>query len=278
MYQVASPEYFGTLHIPLRDGRLLNQSDGPDAPKVTVISERLAKRWFKNETPIGRRIKIGEPEFKSPWMTIVGVVGDVIHNPYDHEPRRTFYVPFQQSPTLWMDIGVRTAGDPLSVAPAVTAAIRSVDPEQPITDLRTMERSIHNRSIGLNYMAALMGIFGGIALLLSAIGVYGVMAYLVSEQTQEIGLRMALGAPRSNVLQMIFRRGLLTIGAGLIIGLPMAYGFSRLMASLIFGVSATDAATFVGIPAALLATAALAIYIPAHRAMRIDPIVALRYE
>ena len=278
MYQVASPDYFSTLHIPLREGRYLSQSDGADAPKVALISQRMAQRWWKNESPIGRRIKIGEADFKSPWMTIVGVVGDVMHNPYDREPRRTFYVPYQQAPALWMDIGVRTAGDPLSLAPAVTAAIRSVDPEQPITDLRTMERSIHNRSIGLNYMAALMGIFGVIALLLSAIGVYGVMAYLVSEQTQEIGLRMALGAPRGSVLQMIFRRGLTTIGTGLIIGLPLAYGFARLMASLIFGVTASDAATFVGIPVALMAAAALAIYIPARRAMRIDPIVALRYE
>jgi putative ABC transport system permease protein len=278
MYQVASTEYFRTLHVPLRAGRLLSPADGADAPKVALISERMAQRWWKNESPIGRRIKIGEADFKSPWMTIVGVVGDVVHNPYDRGPRPTVYVPYQQAPALWMDIGVRTAGDPLMQAPAVTAAIRSVDPEEPITDMRTMEKSIHNRSIGLNYMAALMGIFGAIALLLSAIGVYGVMAYLVSEQTQEIGLRMALGAPRTSVLQMIFRRGLLTIGAGLLIGMPMAYGFSRLMASLIFGVSATDAATFVGIPAALLTAAALAIYIPAHRAMRIDPIVALRYE
>ena len=278
MYQVASPEYFRTLHIPLRAGRFLSPSDGPDAPKVALISERLARRWWKNESPIGRRIKIGESDFKSPWMTIVGVVGDVVHNPYDRVPRQTFYVPYQQSPALWMDIGVRTAGDPLLAAPAVTAAIRSVDPEQPITDMRTLEKSIHNRSIGLNYMAALMGIFGAIALFLSAIGVYGVMAYLVSEQTQEIGLRMALGAPRGSVLQMIFRRGLTTIGTGLIIGLPLAFGFSRLMASLIFGVSATDATTFVGIPLALMAAAALAIYIPARRAMKIDPIVALRYE
>jgi putative ABC transport system permease protein len=278
MYQVASPEYFSTLHIPLRAGRFLSPNDGADAPKVAVISERMAQRWWKNETPLGRRIKIGEADFKSPWMTIVGVVGDVMHDPYDRVPRRTFYVPYQQAPALWMDIGVRTAGDPLSLAAAVTAAIRSVDPEQPITDLRTMERSIHNRSIGLNYMAALMGIFGVIALLLSAIGVYGVMAYLVSEQTQEIGLRMALGAPRGSVLQMIFRRGLTTIGTGLIIGLPLAYGFARLMASLIFGVTTTDAATFIGIPVALMAAAALAIYIPARRAMLIDPIVALRYE
>jgi putative ABC transport system permease protein len=278
MYQVASPEYFQTLHIPLRAGRLLSPSDGADAPKVAVISERMARRWWKNESPIGQQIKIGEADFKSPWMTIVGVVGDVMHNPYDRVPRATVYLPYEQAPTLWMDVGVRTAGDPLLTAPAVTAAIRSVDPEQPITDMRTMEKAIHNRSIGLNYMAALMGIFGGIALLLSAIGVYGVMSYLVSEQTQEIGLRMALGAQRGTVLQMIFRRGLLTIGAGLIIGLPLAFGFARLMASLLFGVTASDVPTFVGIPVALMAAAALAIFIPARRAMKIDPIVALRYE
>ena len=278
MYQAASPGYFQTLHIPLITGRLLNDGDGAEAPKVTVISQRMAERWWKNESPIGKRIKIGEADSKLPWMTIVGVVGDVMHNPYDRGPRRTFYVPYQQAPNLWMDIGVRTAGDPLQLAPAVTAAIRSVDPEQPITDLRTMERSIHNTSIGLNYMAALMGIFGGVALLLSVIGVYGVMAYLVSEQTQEIGLRMALGAPRSSVLQMIFRRGLLTIGAGLVIGVPIAYALARMMASLIYGSAGTEAATFLGIPAALVGAAALAIYVPARRAIGIDPIVALRYE
>jgi len=278
MYQVASPEYFATLHIPLRAGRLLNDGDGPEAPKVALISERMAQRWWKNESPVGRRIRIGGPDSKSPWMTIAGVVGDVMHNPYDRVPRRTIYIPYQQAPALWMDIAVRTAGDPLIVAPAVIAAIRAVDPEQPITDMRTMERAIHNRAIGLNYMAALMGVFGAIALVLAAIGVYGVMAYLVSEQTHEIGIRMALGASRGSVLEMIFRRGMLTTAAGLAAGLPLAYGFARLMASLIFGVSATDPMTFVGIPVALIAAAALAVYIPARRAMKIDPIVALRYE
>jgi putative ABC transport system permease protein len=188
------------------------------------------------------------------------------------------YVPFPQAPQLWMDIGVRTAGDPLALAPAISAAIREVDREQPITDLRTMERAIHNRSIGLNYMAVLMGVFGLLALCLSAIGVYGVMAYMVSEQTHEIGIRMALGAERQNVLGMIFRKGMLTIGAGLAVGLPLAWGFARLMASLIFGVTANDAATFVTIPLALIAAASLAIYVPARRATKIDPIVALRYE
>jgi putative ABC transport system permease protein len=278
MYQAVSSGYFEALHIPLRAGRSMSDRDSADAPKVVFISERMARRWWKNESPVGRHIKIGGPDSKAPWLTIAGVVGDIMHNPYDREPRRTIYVPYPQAPALWMDIGVRTAGDPLLLAPAVTAAIRSVDSEQPISAMMTMEKSIHNAAIGLNYMAVLMGSFGVLAMGLAAIGVYGVMAYMVTEQSHEIGVRMALGASRQNVLAAIFRRGMLTIGAGLLVGLPLAYGFARLMASLIFGVTATDVTTFVGIPLALVATAALAIYVPARRAMNIDPIVALRYE
>jgi ABC-type antimicrobial peptide transport system permease subunit len=221
---------------------------------------------------------MGVADLKNPWMTIVGVVGDMPHNPFQRAPRPAIYVPYQQQPALWMDIGVRTAGDPLLLAPAVTAAIRSVDPDQPITEMQTMTKSIHNSAIGLNYVATLMGVFGGIALLLSAVGVYGVMSYMVSEQTRDIGIRMALGAPRGSVLTAIFRRGLLVTGAGLAVGLPLAYALARLMASVIYGVTATDPATFVGIPLALVGAAALAIYIPARRAMKIDPILVLRYE
>ena len=278
MYQVASASYFGTVHVPLRAGRFLTDSDGAAATKVALVSEGMAKRWWNHESPLGKHIRIGGLKSTNPWLTIVGVVGDMVHDPYDREPRRTIYVPFQQASQGWMDVGVRTAGDPMRLGPAVTAAIRSVDREQPITDMMTMEKALHNRSIGLHYMAWMMGIFGMIALVLSAIGVYGVMAYLVSEQTHEIGIRMALGAPRQNVLRMIFSRGMITIAAGLAVGLPLAYAFARLMASLIFGVSATDIPSFVGIPLALVAAATIAIYVPARRAMKIDPIVALRYE
>jgi putative ABC transport system permease protein len=278
MMQSASASYFSTVHLPLRSGRLLAESDGPETPWVAMVSEKMAARWFGKESPIGRRMKIGGPASKNQWMTIVGVVGDILHNPYDRAPRPTLYVSYQQVGTQWMDVGVRTAGDPLRLVPAITAAVRMVDPEQPVTEVETMAQAIHNRAIGLNYMAALMGIFGLLALALSAVGVYGVMAHLVNEETHEIGVRMALGASRGSVLSMVLRRGMTTTAIGLAIGLPLAYGFARLMASLIFGVSATDAASFIAIPLALVVAAAVAVLVPARRATRIDPIVALRYE
>ncbi|MEO8593097.1 MAG: ABC transporter permease [Candidatus Solibacter sp.] len=278
MYQVATPSYFELARIPLVAGRFLTESDGADAPKVAVISRRMAERWWKNESPLGKHIRFGGSDSKSPWLTIVGVAGDTTHNPYDREPRRVVYVPLTQASQLWMDVGIRTAGDPLAIAQAVSAAVRAVDREQPVTDMQTMARAIHNRAIGLNYMAVLMGIFGVLALCLSAIGVYGVMSYMVSEETHEIGIRMALGAERPSVLAMIFRRGFVTIAAGLVVGMPLAWGFARLLASLIYGVNANDPVTFIGIPVALIAAAAVAIYVPARRATQIDPIVALRYE
>jgi putative ABC transport system permease protein len=276
--QNVSPRYFETLRVPLRKGRFLSASDGADTVRAGVVSERMAQLWWPHESPIGKRLKFGGPDSKQPWITVVGVVGDTTHDVFDRNPRSALYVPMAQYPRLWMDVAVRTAGDPLRLAPAVTAAIRAVDPEQPISSMATLETWMHEQSVGLNYMAVLMGIFGALALVLSSVGVYGVMAYVVSEQTPEIGIRMALGAARSSVLAMVFRRGMVTALAGLAVGLAMAAGFAHLIAFMIYGVSETDPATFIGIPIALLAAAALAIYIPARRAMKIDPIVALRYE
>ena len=278
-YQPVSANYFETMHIPLLAGRLLSAADGADSPHAAVISERMARRWWPGEPwPVGRRIQIGIPEEAGRWLTIVGVVGNAPQSVFNREPISVVYVPYVQSPRTGMDIGIRASGDPLRLVSAVTAAIRSVDPEQPITLVATLEALRRREALGIDYVAVWMGVFGLLALALSSIGVYGVMAYLVSEQTHEIGIRMALGAPRENVLGMIFRRGMLTAATGLAAGLAAAYALARLMASLFWGVTATDPATFIGIAVTLVAAAALAIYIPARRAMHIDPIVALRYE
>ena len=282
MYQSVTPRYFETLHVPLIAGRFLDGRDGRDSTPVAVISQRLAQRYWPGEgLPVGRRIRIGAPEQKlddQPWITIVGVVGDVLHDVLERNPKAVLYVPYPQDARLWMDIGIRTAGDPNQIIPAVRAAVRAVDPAQPLTNVASLETLMHNQALGLIYVAALMAVFGGLALLLSCVGVYGVMAYLVQEQTHEIGIRMALGAPRDCVLAMIFRRGLLTACAGLSAGTLAACGLALLLQHLIQGVSATDPATFIGIPIVLLASAGVAIFIPARRAMAIDPIVALRYE
>ena len=276
--QSVSPNFFETIHIPLRAGRLLRQGDGTDAPRAGVISEHMARRFWPHESPLGKRLKFGAADSTEQWITIVGVVGDITHDVFDRNPRSVLYVPLAQYPRLALDIAVRTAGDPLRVAPEITAAIRAANPVQPILRLATMETWMHEDAIALDYMAVLMGIFGVLALALSAVGVYGVMAYVVAEQTPEIGVRMALGAPRASVLAMVFRRGMTTAILGLLAGMAAAVGFAHLLANLVYGVSESDPATFVGIPLALLAAAALAIFIPARRAMRVDPIVALRYE
>lgn len=279
MFESVSTPYFRTLHIPLQAGRLVEERDGAESPRVAVISRQLAHSWFAGDrSPLGKRVKLGGLDSKDAWITIVGVVGDVMHEVYDRTPRPTIYLPYSQSPHRFMDIAIRTTGDPMRLAAAAIAAIHAVDPEQPVNDVRTMSTAIGHRATGLTYVAVMMGVFGVLALVLASIGVYGVMSYLVSEQTHEIGIRMALGAPRATVMGMLFKRGFVTAGVGLLIGLPIAYLFAQLLASLIFGVNPTDALTFTAIPVALLVSAAVAVYIPAIRALRIDPIIAIRYE
>jgi putative ABC transport system permease protein len=278
MYQTVTAGYFRTLHIGLRAGRLFNSHDGPDAPRVAIISQRMAERYWPGEAPpIGKRIRIEGGETAT-WITIVGVTSDIMHDTFDRTPRPALYVPYDQDSRLWLDIGLRTGSDPSRYGAAVAAAVRAVDPEQPVTDMHPMDTLIHNQALGLIYVAVLMGVFGVLALVLACVGVYGVMAYLVQEQTHEIGIRMALGAPRDSVLGMILWRGLATTSIGLAVGLAASFALSRLLQNLIWGIPATNAATFIGIPIALVAAAALAILIPARRATRIDPMIALRYD
>jgi putative ABC transport system permease protein len=279
LFQVVSPNYFSTMHVPLRQGRLLSPADGRDNRRVVVVSEHTVRRWWPGEpAPIGRRIRFDLSQGPAEWVTIVGVVADVPQNPFERGPGSVVYVPMEQFPRAHMDFGVRTAGDPRLIASAVVKAVHTVDSEAPITAVFTLEDLAKNQTLGLIYVAAIMGFYGLVALILSAVGVYGVMSYLVSQQTHDIGVRVALGASRPSLLAMVFRRGMVTVLGGMAVGLVAAYAMARLLALLIFGVPAGDPATFLGIPLVLLAAAALAIYIPARRATGIDPIIALRYE
>lgn len=276
--QAMTPGYFRTLGLPLRKGRELTSQDGAEAPRVVVISERLAQRFLPGEEPLGKRLKLGDINSKNPWMTIVGVVGDVKPDPYERQPRAIVYVPHAQVPVRSMGMAIRAPRDPLALAAAVRAEIRNLDGNLAVYDLKTLERVIHEQALGLNYMAVLMGVFGILALVLSAMGVYALMAYSVTERTHEIGVRIALGARRGHVLSAVMARSSVTMLAGLVIGVGMAFALARLLASLVFGITATDPATFGVNALALAAAATLASYIPARRATKVDPIVALRYE
>jgi putative ABC transport system permease protein len=272
------PAFFPTMNIPLRDGRLFSAQDGRDAPRAVIISEKLARRFWPNESPLGKHVQSGGENSTKPWATVVGVVGDIRYKWFDRDSNPSLYFPYQQSPRQSSYIAVRSAGDPRALIPAVRAGIASVDPDQPIYDLKTLDRVISESVVGLSYVAVMMGALGLIALVLAAVGVYGVMAYAVVERTHEFGVRLTLGAQPREILQLVLSRGLFLLGLGMLIGLPISYALARLLSSLIFGVSATDAGIFSAIAAFLGAIAVMACYIPARRAMRVDPMVALRYE
>ena len=273
-----SPNYFRGMNIPLRQGRLLSASDGPDQPLVAVISQDFARRFFGRENPLGKFIKVRAEDSRSPWSQIVGVVGDVHYEPYDREEMPTVYLSYQQSPTALVFLVIRTDADPASYAAAARSQITRIDPEQPVFDLIPLQKVIDNHLLGLAYVAAMMVAMGVIALLLASIGVYGVMAYAVTERTHEIGIRLALGAQPRDVLQLVLLRGLILTFVGLLIGLPIAFGVAQLLSSIIYGVSAADLVTFGGIGALMCVITFLACYIPARRAMQVDPMIALRYE
>jgi putative ABC transport system permease protein len=246
--------------------------------RVAVVSEKMARRWWPaGVSPIGSRLRMAA-KGPRPWVTVVGIVGDIEHSAIDHGLTPTVYIPCAQAPEREMDIGIRALVDAGSLAPAVRQVIRTLDAEQPITNLSTMTDLIRQEATAFLYMAALMGIFGLLALALSAVGVYGVTAFVISGQTHEIGIRIALGAQRGRVLGMLFRRGMAAAGAGLAIGLIPAYGLARLMRAAVFGVGVVGPAVLLGIPLVLAGAAALAIYIPARRAVKIDPMAALRNE
>ena len=273
--QNISSNYFRAMHISLRGGHAFSDADRANTKRVAMIGESFALRYFRGEDPLGKRIKFEESD---PWMTIVGVADDVRYDWVDRNPAAVVYLPYRQSWWPSTYLAVRTAGDPLRLAPAVRSRIAAIDPELPVFEMKTLDRVISQSVLGLSYVAVMMTVVGAIALVLACVGVYGVMAYTVSERTREIGIRMALGAERVDVLRMVMGRGMVVTAAGLAIGFAIAFALARVLSSLIFGVSATDWQIFFGISLALAAAALTATYVPARRASRVDPVIALRHE
>jgi len=275
----ATPGWFTSMGIPLVRGRLIEPMDDGKSQRVVVINETFAKRFFPNGDPLGKRIRLGKLTLEFQWATIVGVVGDVRGFALDEPPPPTMYWPVAQiRATPALAIVVRTQGDPASLTSAVRGAIAEVDPGQPIYDMQTLDRLVAKSLGQRRFTLTLMLLFGVIALVLSAVGIYGVMAFAVTQRTQEIGIRMALGARTIDVLRLILGSGMSLTAIGVSVGLVGAFAITRLMTSLLFGVSPTDAMTFGLVTAGLLLVALLACYIPARRATKVDPLVALRYE
>jgi putative ABC transport system permease protein len=277
-WQVVSPEFFRVLHISLVRGRMFTRADGPNSQPVAIISQRLATRYFPGGDPIGRQIKLGAENYDAPWATIVGIVSDVRYAWVDTDNTPALYEPYSQAARGHAYLMVRASGDPTSLVATARASIAAIDPDLPIYNVQTLDRVISDSMIGLGYVAVMMAVLGVIALVLASVGVYGVMSFSVAERTHEIGIRLALGARPREVLGLVLRRGLLLAGIALAIGLPLAFALSRLLTSLLYGVSATDPATFAGVSILLLLVAIAACYFPARRAMRVEPVIALRYE
>jgi putative ABC transport system permease protein len=279
VYRAIGPGYFSTMGIPLVRGRDFSEQDNLDTDLAVVVSEKTAKYYWPNADPIGKRLKNGSTTQEGPWRTVVGVVKDVRQNDFIAEPKMQMYFTYRQLKSLMPNaLVVRTAVDPLSLATSVRNAIWAVDKDQTVANVDSMEHIVAGAVARQRFSMLLLAIFAGIALVLAAVGIYGVMSYSVAQQTREIGIRMALGAQRGDVLKMTIKQGLRLVGFGLLIGLVVAFILTRVMASLLFGISATDPITFLTISLVLLAVAMLASYIPSVRAMRVDPMVALRYQ
>ena len=276
--ETTTPNYFNTLNIALRGGRLLSETDGAESPPVAVISESLAKRYFSGENPLGRHIKTGKTESASAWLTVVGVVSDVHYGWIVKEDVPTIYRSFRQAPPFSTTVVLRTAGDPLKFVSAVQAEIAAVDANVPLYNLKPMDKVITESIVGIAYVATMMAVLGVIALVLASVGVFGVMSYSVSERSHEIGIRMSMGAQTGNILALVLRSGMLLTMLGLAIGLPIAFLLARALSSLLFGVQAADPASFIGLPLLLLAVAGIACYLPARRAAHLDPLQALRHD
>jgi putative ABC transport system permease protein len=271
-----SAAYFRAMGIPIIQGRGFTEHDDANAPQVVILNQTMAHQFFPNENPIGRRMVMGQGA--NALATVVGVVGDVRNRGLDAQAQAAFFVPFSQSPDSTMEVALLTAVEPTSMATAVRNAVAAIDPEQPVLDISTMDERLAASVAPRRFNLVLLASFALLAMLLAGVGIYGVVSYSVSQRTHEVGVRMALGAQRRDVLKVILAQGMVLLLTGIGIGLVGAFLLTRFLASLLYGVRPTDSATFAAVSLLLAAVATVACYVPARRATKVDPMVALRYE
>ena len=266
-----TPDYFRALKTPLIQGRAFDERDADGSPLVAIINQSLARRLFPNESPVGKHLKLINPEQSNDWRTIVGVVGDVKYSGLDDPGDAAIYTPFPQTPFLWAYVMVRTSSDPANFMASIRSAVSSVDSNISAVNLQPMSKLVSGSVAQPRFHMTLLSTFAVLALILAAVGLYGVMSYLVTQRTREIGVRMALGARSSDVLRLVVGQGMLLALIGVIVGLFGAFAVTRLMSSLLYGVSATDPLTFAAISLLLLGVALGACFVPARRATKSRP-------
>jgi len=274
----ASPGYLSAIGLPVLMGRGLDARDGEEGKEAAVVTRAFAARYWPGPSALGRRFRFIADGKPAAWITVVGVTGDMHRQGLEKQVAPQVFRPHAQEPDNMLDVIVRTSADPQTIAAAVRREIQSMDKSVAKFEVTTVERQLGEQTAARRFQTSLIGLFSLAALLLSAIGIYGLMHYFVVQRTNEIGVRMALGARHGNVLALVLRQGLTLAGCGIIAGMLGALGLTRLLSSLLYGVTPTDPLTFAATPAILLGVAALACWIPARRAARIDPMLALRQE
>jgi len=284
VYRVARPGYFQTMKIPILAGRDFTGRDREDAPGVVIVNEKLAKTFWPNGTAVGKRLR---PDGNAQWLTVVGVIKNAKQDDWAAQPDNEYYLPFLQDKGFregthpwvsYMTLVIRTSGNPLNLSKAVQSAVWSIDKNLPLSHLETLERVISTSVWRQRFNVLLVGLFAMLALVLAAVGIYAVMAYSVTERTHEIGIRLALGAKQGDVLRLVVKEGMMLAAVGAAAGVAGAFLLTRVLTGLLYQVEATDPVIFASVPFIFAAVAFLASYIPAQRAARVDPMIALRCE